>query len=163
MTNETISTFCPRCNKVVVAGVRASASGDPPNDLFESLDPNEEGIRGGVKYKIAFCPACHGVFLQRSWVSEPSEIPYKEMLYPRQSKLPIARLPDEVRRGYESGLSCFETANYEPCVIMCRKCLEAVCMVLGETSGSLKKRLARLATADSSNLSFIRGLTSFGS
>lgn len=144
MNNETIAGFCPGCNKVVAAEVRGWAHGQPSRDLFDRLDPEEEGLRSTVKYKVAFCPACHGVFLQRSWLTEPSEFRYEEMVYPKQSKLPLTGLPDEVRRSYESALSCFDTGNYEPCVIMCRKCLEAVCMLLGESSGSLQKRLIRL-------------------
>jgi hypothetical protein len=37
-------------------------------------------------------------------------------------------------------------ANYEPCVIMCGKALEAVCVLLGESedNGTLAKRLRRL-------------------
>ncbi|MCL4539393.1 MAG: DUF4145 domain-containing protein, partial [Bacteroidetes bacterium] len=93
---------------------------------------------------LAFCPACEGVFLKRSVLSEPSDYRYEDIIYPQQSKLPLAGLPDEVRRCYESGLSCFETGNYEPCVIMSRKCLEAVTMLLGQINGSLQKRLARL-------------------
>jgi hypothetical protein len=141
---ETIAGFCPCCNRVVAAEVRTQAYGEPSADLFDHLDPEEEGLRSTVKYRLAFCPACHGVFLQRSWTSEPSEFHYEEMIYPKQSKLPLAGLPDEVRRGYESALSCFETGNYEPCVMMCRKSLEAVCMLLGETKGFLHKRLAHL-------------------
>jgi len=143
MNNETIAGFCPRCNRIVAAEVRAWAHGQPTADLFDRLDPDQEGLRW-VKYKLAFCPACGQVFLQRTYTSEPSDFCYEEMVYPKQSKLPLAGLPDEVRRGYESALSCFETGNYEPCVIMCRKCLEAVSTLLGETKGSLEKRLTRL-------------------
>jgi len=143
MWNDTIAAFCPRCNRITAAEVRTEVPGEATQDLFDHLDYGEDGICA-VKYKVAFCPACGSVFLQRSFLSEPSDFPYEEMLYPKQSKLPLVGLPDEVRRSYESGLSCFETGNYEPCVIMCRKCVEAVSTLLGKTTGSLQKRLSCL-------------------
>ena len=143
MRSETIDGFCPRCNRIVAAEVRAEAYGSPTEDLFEHLDAGEDGL-GTVKYKLAFCPSCAEIFLHRSCTSEPSQIPCQEILYPRQTKLSVAGLPDVVRRAYESASSCFETGNYEPCVIMCRKCLEALSTLLGETKGSLQKRLGRL-------------------
>jgi ribosomal protein S27AE len=88
MNNETIAGFCPRCNKVVAAEVHAWAYGQPSGDIFDRLDPEEDGL-SSVKYKLAFCPACHGVFLQRSCLSEPSEFRYEEIIYPKQSKLPL--------------------------------------------------------------------------
>ena len=46
MPGETIECFCSTCNCVVSAQVRATASGDPTGDLFEHLDPGEDGFRG---------------------------------------------------------------------------------------------------------------------
>jgi len=49
-----------------------------------------------------------------------------------------------MQRTLTSARSCFDTGNYEPCVIMCRKCIEAVCIFLGAQEGSLAARLRRL-------------------
>ena len=146
MSRDTIEGFCPRCNCVVTADVRATASGNPTADLFEALPDEEDGLRR-VRYSLAFCRKCDGVFLYRSCNTEPSELPLEEMLYPRSMGPLAPDIPALIRRPHESAVSCFETANYEPCVIMCRKTLEAMCQVLGETSGTLQARLRRLRDA----------------
>ena len=141
MPGETIQAFCKRCNSVISAGVRATASGDPTEDLAEHLDPNEDGFRR-VRYKLAFCPKCEAVFLYRSCETEPSEILYEEILYPRASEPLATNIPSVVRRPRESAVSCLATGNYEPCVILCRKALEAVCVALGEDKGNLRRATA---------------------
>jgi hypothetical protein len=143
MPGETIEGFCRQCNSVVSAEVRATAFGEPTTDLFQHLDPDEEGFRG-VRYRLAFCRKCQSVFLHRSCATEPSEVPFEEVLYPRPAEPLATDVPPMVRRPYESAVSCFATANYEPCVIMCRKTLEALCEVLGEHKGNLQERLRRL-------------------
>lgn len=143
MPSETIDSFCRRCNGVVSAQVRATASGEPTEDLFERLDPGEDGLRR-AQYKLAFCPRCEAVFLYRSCKTEPSEFPLEEILYPRASEPLATDVPPLIRRPHESAASCLATANYEPCVIMCGKTLEAVCVLLGEDNGTLERRLRRL-------------------
>jgi hypothetical protein len=143
MSGDTIESFCPRCNCVVTAEVRATASGHPTADLLEALPDGEDGFHR-VRYSLAFCRRCEGVFLYRSCNSEPSELALEEMLYPRSTDPMGPDISALIRRPHESAVSCFETANYEPCVIMCRKTLEAMCQVLGETSGTLQARLRRL-------------------
>lgn len=143
MSNEKIDAFCPECNTVVAAEVRAEAHNLPTADLFEHLPSQEDGFRG-VRYRVAFCPSCHSAFLQRKCTTEPSELPFEEILYPQRSKSTPPGLPDPIRRAFESASACFETAQYEPSVIMCRKCLEGVCAAFEITNGNLKKRLAAL-------------------
>ena len=143
MPSERIDSFCRHCNSVVSAEVRATASGSPTEDLFKQLPPGEDGFRW-AQYKLAFCRKCGSVFLYRSCKTEPSEFPFEEVLYPRASEPLAANVPPLIRRPHESAVSCFETANYEPCVIMCGKTIDAVCAVLGEDNGNLEKRLRRL-------------------
>jgi hypothetical protein len=145
MPDETINSFCRYCNSIVSAEVRATASGEPTEDLSEHLDPGEDGFRR-VLYKLAFCRKCEAVFLYRSCRTEPSEFPFEENLYPRASDPLATDVPPLIRKPYESAVSCFGMANYEPCVIMCGKALEAVCVLLGESedNGTLAKRLRRL-------------------
>lgn len=146
MSSDNIECFCPRCNCVVTAEIRATASGDPTADLFDSLPQGEEGFRL-VHYFLAFCRRCEGVFLYRRCDTEPSEVPIEEVLYPRAMEALSPDIPVVIRRPHDSAVSCFETANYEPCAIMCRKTLEAVCQVLGEKAGPLNARLRRLRDA----------------
>jgi hypothetical protein len=146
ISRDTIESFCPRCNCVVTAEVRATASGNPTADLFEALPDGEDGLRR-VRYSLAFCRNCEGVFLYRSCNTEPSELPFEEVLFPRATEPLAMNIPALIRRPHESAVSCFETANYEPCIIMCRKALEAVCQVLGESNGTLQARLRRLRDA----------------
>jgi hypothetical protein len=143
MPSETIDGFCHHCNSVVSSEVRATAFGEPTTDLFKHLDRDEEGFHG-VRYMLAFCPKCESVFLYRSCTTEPSGFPFEEILYPRPAEPLATDVPPLVRRPHESAASCFATANYEPCVIMCGKTLEAVCEVLGERKGNLQERLRRL-------------------
>lgn len=143
MPGDTIEGFCRHCNCVVSARVRATAPGEPTEDLFERLDPGEDGFRRAL-YKLAFCPKCDAVFLYRSCKTEPSEFPLEEILYPRASEPLATDVPPLIRRPHESAVSCLATSNYEPCVIMCGKTLEAVCVLLGEDSGTLERRLRRL-------------------
>ncbi|MFY9726779.1 MAG: DUF4145 domain-containing protein [Bryobacteraceae bacterium] len=146
MSRDTVESFCPRCNCVVAAEIRATASGSPTADLFDSLPDGEDGLRT-VRYSVAFCGKCEGVFLYRDCNTEPSELPLREVLYPRSTEPLADDIPVPIRRPHESATSCFETANYEPCVIMCRKTLEAMCQALGESRGTLQARLQRLRDA----------------
>src|ERR1039458_859995 len=115
MPDETINSFCRYCNSIVSAEVRATASGEPTEDLSEHLDPGEDGFRR-VLYKLAFCRKCEAVFLYRSCRTEPSEFPFEENLYPRASDPLATDVPPLIRKPYESAVSCFGMANYEPCV-----------------------------------------------
>lgn len=143
MTGDSIEGFCPQCNRMSALEVRAEAHATAPQQLFDQLDASEDGLRG-ARYRIAFCPQCEAVFLHVSAESEPSEVPYEAMLYPTPGRPSIPGLPGPARRMYASAQSCFDTGNYEPCVLMCRKCLEAMCVSLGVEEGSLASRLRQL-------------------
>ena len=143
MTSESLEGFCPDCKRMSALEVRSEAHANAPQQLFEQLDAGEDGLRI-ARYSIAFCPKCEGVFLHVSAKSEPSEIPYEAMLYPTSDRRGIPGLPEPARRAYESAQSCFSTGNFEPCVVMCRKCLEAICVSFGVQKGSLADRLRQL-------------------
>jgi len=143
MIGGSIEGFCPQCNRMSALEVRAEAHATAPRLLFDQLDTSEDGLRA-ARYEIAFCPQCSVVFLHVSAESEPSEIPYEAMLYPTAGRREISGLPEPARRTYASAQSCFETGNYEPCVLMCRKCLEAICVFFGAEKGTLASRLREL-------------------
>lgn len=143
MTSEVVEGFCPECNRMAELRVRAVVSATAPRQLFDQLAGHEDGLHP-ARYSIGFCPKCNGVFLHAAATSEPSDIPYEVMLFPTSSRRDVPGLPEPVRRTFRSAQSCFETGNFEPCVIMCRKCLEAVSVFLGVQSGSLANRLRSL-------------------
>jgi len=140
---DSIVGFCPYCNRISNLEVSAQVYGTAPKLLFDQLDTDEDGLRPAC-YTIAFCPNCESVFLHVSAKSEPSEIPYEAMLYPSSYRRSISGVPKNIQRIFESARSCFETGNYEPCIIMCRKCLEAICIFMGVKKGRLEKRLQKL-------------------
>jgi len=123
--------------------VRSQARATAPRQLFDQLDPGEDGLRIAC-YSIAFCPKCEGVFLHVAATSEPSDLPYEAILFPTSNRRDVSGLPESVRRTFRSAQSCFDTGNFKPCVVMCRKCLEAVCTFLGVKDGSLAVRLRTL-------------------
>lgn len=143
MRTEPIEGFCPECNRMSALEVKAQAYAVSPRELFSRIELHEDGLHAAC-YTIAFCPKCDGVFLHVSATSEPSSIPYEAMLYPSANRRPIPGLPESVRRTFDSAQSCFETGNFEPCVVMCRKCLEALCAFQGLRKGSLVDRLRSL-------------------
>ncbi len=143
MANESVSGFCPECNRISELQVRSRVTATAPRQLFDQLDPGEDGLHS-AQYSIAFCPNCGGVFLHVAATSEPSDLPYEAMLFPISNRRDVPGLPEPVRRTFLGAQSCFDTGNFEACVIMCRKCLEAVCAFLGANDGSLAARLRTL-------------------
>lgn len=146
MAGDSVEGFCPDCNRVSSLLVRAEASATAPRQLFDQLDFDEDGLHL-ARYSVAFCPKCQGVFLHVVATSEPSDIPYEALLYPSPDHRSMPGLPASVRQALESARSCLETGNLVPCVVMCRKCLEAMCLALGFRKGSLRERLIKLRDA----------------
>lgn len=69
------------------------------------------------------------------------------MIYPRERDVLPEPVPTSVRRAFESVLTCFRAGTYEPCAIMCRKSLEALCSALGERDGVLAGSIAKLSAS----------------
>lgn len=147
---EERDVFCHTCNKVVVARVRALAHGAPTAEIFSSVD-SDEPILGSIAYELAFCVRCESVFLIRGrQIEVPSEYftpTIREVIYPREREVLPEPVPASVRRAFESALICFRAGTYEPCAIMCRKSLEALCSALGETDTVLAVRIAKLSAS----------------
>lgn len=143
MTNESVEGYCLECNRMSALRIRSEAVATAPRQLFDQLDAGQDGLHP-ARYSIAFCPKCEGVFLHVAATSEPSGFPYEAMLFPAPNRRGIPGLPEPVRRTFSSAQSCFETGNFESCVVMCRKCLEAMCVFLGAQNGVLAERLRSL-------------------
>lgn len=89
----------------------------------------------------------------------------ERMLYPNHDVFPGKGVPDTVRRAQQDAVRSYAAGLYEPCVIMCRKCIEAMCYELGETKGSLHKRLQVLRDQqkiDSKLIIWLDGLRAIG-
>lgn len=99
-------------------------------------------------YKFAVCDGCDAPFLmEQEYVEVRGEFSVPQgsrLLYPVQKDMPLKGVPESVRRAYDNAVRSYAAGLYGPCVIMCRKCLEALCYELGETQGSLQRRLLAL-------------------
>jgi hypothetical protein len=103
-----IAALCPECNVMAALQVRSEVHGSAPRQLWDQLDGTEEGLRT-ARYQLAFCSKCGSVFLRITAESEPSEIPYSAILYPKTERRSVPGLLEPARRAYESAQSCFAT------------------------------------------------------
>jgi Domain of unknown function (DUF4145) len=67
-----------------------------------------------------------------------------KLLYPAEKGLAIDGLPETIRSAYDQADRAFAASLFEPCVLMCRKCLEATCRSLGAQGRDLKFKLQSL-------------------
>jgi hypothetical protein len=87
------------------------------------------------------------------------------MLYPDHDIFPGKSVPETVKRAQQDAVRSYAAGLYEPCVLMCRKCIEAMCYELGETKGSLRNRLLALSDQqkiDSKLITWLDGLRMIG-
>lgn len=146
--DEERDVFCEKCNRIAIARVKAVARGEPTTEAFDAIAP-EDAILGLVAYKVALCVRCQSVFLIRAIQTDvggefvtPEE---HDVLYPRDRDVLPEHVPASVRRAFETALSSFRAGLYEPCAIMCRKSLEALCRELGAIKGSLAAKITDLS------------------
>lgn len=99
-------------------------------------------------YELAVCPGCGSPFL---FMGEYAEVPGdfsrflgERLLYPVGNTVPGRGVPESVARVHHEAVRCYESELYESCVVMCRKCIEAVCHELGVAKGTLQGRLQAL-------------------
>jgi hypothetical protein len=117
----------------------------PGGDLADLID----SLHYVTVVTFAACRRCGQPFLAQQCFNEvPGEfsLPQDDVtqVYPQQRNVPLESVPDTVARPYLSALKSFRAQLYESCVIMCRKCVEALCSERGASKGSLEHRLARL-------------------
>ena len=102
-------------------------------------------------YSICLCPRCEQpFFVQQSLHGNADFVTGSEpeVLYPSEPKLLSEALPDSVKTAYAQAARCLNASLFEPCVLMSRKCLEAVCKTLNADGRSLHARLANLHEAE---------------
>jgi len=145
---KTFDVFCNRCNLQTTARVVAAHVKTTPVNPHEALtDPVDTPYYVTV-YAIALCSKCDTVFLVESEFYEiPGEVCAPQgvsVLYPTDRNISTDGMPETASRAYAAAARSYQVGLYEPCVIMCRKCIEALCQELGATKGNLKQRLEDL-------------------
>ncbi|MCP3957593.1 MAG: DUF4145 domain-containing protein [bacterium] len=112
-----------------------------------NLDPADADYSCESFY-IAECPRCEGVHLIEHGYNlvggEFVSNEHYDVLYPQSKTVNLNGVPETVARAFLNASRSFEASLYEPCAIMCRKSVEAVCHELGAQRGNLNSRLREL-------------------
>ena len=147
--DHALHAFCTICNVQVELIETGSFSKRRPAD--ESVAPYDPTDIPWIaeEYVLCKCPKCESPFLfRREWYEIPAMYETvtsePELLYPTTNRLPLSSLPHSVAKSYRDAIRSLDVGLYEPCVIMCRKCLEALCHEHGVSKGNLKDKLAAL-------------------
>lgn len=145
---ETLVVFCNQCNLQTIAHVVATHIKTTPVNPHEALTDPADTPYYVTEYAIALCSMCGAVFLVESKFYEiPGEVCAPQgvrVLYPCDRNISMDGMPETVSRAYAAAARSYKVGLYEPCVIMCRKCIEALCQELGAKKGNLKERLGKL-------------------
>lgn len=143
---RTQDLYCPTCNVQVAAREIANHSALEPDQWVVDFDSDPVKV---IQYAFLICTRCNSPFLTRqrflevpAEFSAPQDDP--EVLYPIPRNFDSEGLPASVGRSYFSAVASFRAGLYEPCAIMCRKCLEAIARESGGTGRSLFNRLQDL-------------------
>ncbi|MBI2408232.1 MAG: DUF4145 domain-containing protein [Gemmatimonadetes bacterium] len=150
MARSSQDLFCTQCNLVVVAREIAVGHGDLRSDAINPLDEIDAEYRSEV-YTVLICPRCASPFLVRESIwgipAEFETVTDTTVLYPQLSRVVPADAPESVSRAWDQASKSFNAALYEPAAIMCRRCLEGVCVAFGATGRNLAAKLDSLASA----------------
>ena len=150
MASDSFDLFCLSCNILVSANVVAQGSGGFRSTALNPMDV-EDAEYHGDHYSVALCGRCSSPFLVREALygipGEFETVTDTEILYPITTRFPLENVPDVVKKAYDQAARSFVVALYDPCALMCRWCLEAVCQSFGVTGSNLSKKLEALATA----------------
>lgn len=95
-------------------------------------------------FTFAACIRCERPLLARRDFSIFEGLPHPQndfvRVYPTDEAIPEA-VPEMVARPYREAQKAYGVKIYAACVLMCRKCVEAVCVQHGESEGTLAARL----------------------
>lgn len=99
-------------------------------------------------FRLTRCPKCDSPFLCKYTYLNHHEVGSPllqggEQLYPTSGDqlLSVESVPAKISQTFEQAKKCYEQNLFEPCVIMCRKCLEAVCENLQAKGGNLAAKI----------------------
>lgn len=133
------SGYCPSCNSIVETGILFSYAYD--------VNYIDELQYEGVGISLSKCLKCNQPFLTQEdfhHIEEHSVGSDAIQLYPFTDNIALKNAPEIVIRPYKEALKCYRAQAYEPCVMMCRKGIEAICVDKGENKGDLYSRLKKL-------------------
>ncbi|CAG0947290.1 hypothetical protein ANRL1_03917 [Anaerolineae bacterium] len=147
MSKTEFDVFCPVCNMLVAAKVVAEGNGGFRSDAVNPLDEIDTEYHG-EHYYVCLCGRCSQPFLIRqSLYGIPAEfesVTDEKILYPSEKKLPLDGVPNTIKSAYDQAARSFSASLFEPCVLMCRKCLEATCKNLRAKGRDLNSKLQSL-------------------
>jgi hypothetical protein len=147
MATDSIDVFCPNCNILISAAIKATMTVSNHGDTVSELDMADAPYHS-QHYVLALCGRCEGPFLVRQLLygipAEFESVTEETVLYPMGDRLTLSDIPHTVQRAHEQAVRAFNAALYEASTLMCRKALEAICQLKGASGGSLYDRLAAL-------------------
>ncbi len=150
MEESTFNVFCPQCNILVVAKVIAFGYSQFRSNAVNPID-EVDAVYHSDRYSVCLCPRCNQPFLVRQSLDgvpgEFESVTEQAVLYPGESKLLPEELPESVKTAYDQASRSLHASLFEPCILMSRKCLEAVCKILGAKGRDLNARLEGLHEA----------------
>jgi hypothetical protein len=146
---NSIDILCPTCNAIVetkiVSNYSIERGFNPPIDVMDAADLAYTQF----VYHLSYCPRCESPFLTESeYYVIPAEVnafQRTKLLYPADNKFLLDKLPSTVQKAYQNAKQSYQVGLYEPAAIMCRKCLEAICVEKGIIKGNLKSRIQKLS------------------
>jgi len=147
MSKTDFDVFCPGCNMLIAAKVIAEGNGGFQSDAISSFDEIDAEYYG-AHYYVCLCSRCsHPFLIRQSIFGVPGDfetVTDEEILYPSERKLPLGGVPNTIRSAYDQAARSFAASLFEPCVLMCRKCLEATSRKLGAKGRDLNSKLKSL-------------------
>ena len=148
MSKTEFDVFCPGCNMLIAAKVVAEGNGGFRSDAINPLDEIDAEYHG-EHYYVCLCVRCSQPFLIRqSLFGVPAEfetVTDENILYPSDKKPPLDGVPTTIKSAYDQAARSFSASLFEPCVLMCRKCLEATCKNFGAEGRDLNSKLQSLS------------------
>jgi len=151
MKKDKFDVFCPECNLFVEVKSIADATGE-----FDSQAQNPEDQVDAVyyaeHYSLCMCHRCNQVFLIRESLAgvlaEFENVTDTSILYPAESKISTEHFPTAIKNAYFQALRSYKMSLFDPCALMCRKCIEGLCKTLCVAGGNLNQRLENLKNAN---------------
>ncbi len=132
---------------IIAAKVVAEGNGGFRSAAISPLDEIDTEYHG-EHYYVCLCGRCSQPFLIRqSLFGIPAEfetVTDEKILYPSEKNLQLDGVPNIIRSTYDQAARSFSASLFEPCVLMCRKCLEATCRNLGAKGHDLNTELQGL-------------------
>jgi hypothetical protein len=151
MSKTEFDVFCPQCNMIVVAKIIAEGGGGFRSNAINPADACDAEYHGEYYY-VCECIRCAMPFLIcHSLYGIPAEfesVTEEKQLYPSETNLPLEGIPTSIITAYSQATRSFSASLYEPCVIMCGKCLEATCKSFGIIGRTLEKKLEAMKDSD---------------